>query len=97
MPSYIVVDLNVLDAAKLAQYSQLAAPTVAKFGGKFIAKGAPTSLHGKQLFTNKAVIEFGSEQQAQDWYNCEEYQALIELRNQAMDSQFQLVAAPQKA
>lgn len=94
MASYIVVESNVLDAAKLTQYSQLAAPTVAKFGGKFIAKGASQSLHGKQLFANKAVIEFSSEQQARDWYNSGEYQALIELRNQAMDSQFQLVSAP---
>ena len=92
MSSYIVVELNVLDADKLAQYSQLAAPTVAKFSGKFIAKGAVKSLHGDQTFTNKAVIEFPSEQHAQDWYQSEEYQALIELRNQAVESQFQLVA-----
>lgn len=92
MSSYIIVELNVLDTEKFAQYSQLAAPTVAKFGGKFIAKGAAQVLHGNASFSNKAVIEFATEQQAQDWYNCEEYQALTALRNQAIDSHFQLVA-----
>lgn len=91
MSSYIIVELNVLDAEKLAQYSQLAAPTVAKFGGKFIAKGAAQVLHGDKLFANKVVIEFASDIQAQDWYHSEDYQGLIELRDQAMDSQFQLV------
>ncbi len=91
MTSYVVVESNVLDAEKLAQYGQLAAPTITQFGGKFLAKGAAHALHGNQVFTNKAVIEFASEQQAKDWYYSEQYQALIELRNQAMDSQFQLV------
>jgi len=91
MSSYIIVDLNVLDTEKLKQYSQLAAPTVIKFGGKFISKGVAHALHGELTFTNKVVIEFSSEQQAQDWYNSEEYQALIELRNQAMESKFQLI------
>lgn len=92
MSSYIIVDSNVLDANKLAEYSQLASATVAKFGGKFIAKGAAQALHGNQLFTNKAVIEFASEQQANAWYHSQAYQALIELRDQAIDSRFQLVA-----
>ncbi|EAR59960.1 DUF1330 domain-containing protein [Neptuniibacter caesariensis] len=92
MSSYIVVESNVLDSEKLAQYSQLAAPTVAKFGGRFIAKGPAQALHGDQAYVAKAVIEFATEQQAKDWYHSEDYQALIELRNQALDSRFQLVA-----
>jgi len=91
MSSYIIVELNVLDADKLAQYSQLAAPTIAKAGGKFIAKSPVQSLHGDAAFSNKVVIEFPSEQEAKDWYQGEEYQVLIALRNEAMESQFQLV------
>lgn len=92
MSSYIIVESNVIDADKLAQYGQLAAPTVAKFGGKFIARGAAHPLSGNQLYSKIAVIEFANQQQAQDWYQSDEYQALIELRNQAMDCNFQLVA-----
>lgn len=92
MSSYIVVESNVLNADKLAQYGRLAAPTVAEYGGKFLARGAVQVLHGERLFANKAVIEFPSEKQALDWYRSEMYQALAELRDQAMDSRFQLVA-----
>lgn len=92
MSCYVVVQSSVLNADKLAQYSQAAAPTVAKFGGKFIAKGAAQVLHGDAEFANKAVIEFASEELAQQWYHSEEYQALIALRDQAMNSTFQLVA-----
>ncbi|WP_343229204.1 DUF1330 domain-containing protein [Psychrobium sp. MM17-31] len=65
-------------------------PTVLKYHGKFIAKGNADSLRGKQPFANKAVIEFPTEQHARDWYNSEEYQALIPLRSQALDCQFHL-------
>ena len=92
MSSYIIVDSNILDADKLAQYSQQAASTLAQFGGKFVAKGAAQSLHGAQPFANKAVIAFASEQHAKEWYHSEQYQQLIELRNQAMECQFQLVS-----
>ena len=92
MSSYIIVELNVLDVEKLKQYSQLAAPTVALFGGKFISKGTAQSLHGELNFTSKALIEFASEKQAKEWYHSDEYQSLIELRNQAIESQFHLIA-----
>lgn len=91
MSSYVVVESNILDKDKLAEYSQLAAPTLADFGGKFLAKGAVQSLHGNQPFAMKAVIEFPSEQQAKNWYHSDAYQALAEIRGQAMNSQFQLI------
>ena len=93
MKTYIVVDSNVLNPDKLAEYSNLAAQTVNAYEGKFIFKGESKSLHGGQSFAKKALIEFPSEQLASDWYHSEEYQALIELRDQAMESQFQLLTA----
>jgi uncharacterized protein (DUF1330 family) len=92
MKSYVIVDANVINAEKLAQYGAQAAPTIAKYQGKFIAKGSAESLHGNQPFANKAVIEFPSKQHAIDWYNSEEYQALIPLRSQAIDCEFHLTS-----
>lgn len=90
MKSYVIVDANIINQEKLAEYSEQAVPTVAKYQGKFIAKGNAETLHGEQPFANKAVIEFPTEQHARDWYNSEEYQALIPLRSQALDCQFHL-------
>lgn len=92
MKSYVIVDANVINSEKLAEYSAQAVPTVLKYQGKFIAKGNAESLHGNQAFANKAIIEFPSQQHAIDWYNSEEYQALIPLRSQALDCQFHLAS-----
>ena len=92
MKSYVIVNANVVNPEKLAQYGAQAAPTVAKYQGKFIAKGESQSLHGDQAFASKAIIEFPSQQHAVDWYNSEEYQALIPLRSQALDCEFHLAS-----
>ena len=42
MSAYIIVESNVIDAEKLAQYSQQAAKTVSASHGEFIAKGKAT-------------------------------------------------------
>ena len=91
MNAYIVVESNILDAEKLAEYSTLAAKTVNEFDGEFIFKGPIETLHGETSFTNKAVIKFLSEEQAKAWYHSDHYQALTSLREQAMSSQFHLV------
>lgn len=91
MSSYIIVESNVLDVEKLKQYGQLAAPTVAKYGGEFVVKGKAISMHGDNQYTNRAVIKFTDKATAEAWYASDAYQALVELRNQAMHSQFHLV------
>lgn len=86
--AYVIVESNVRNQELLKQYGQQAAQTVAEFGGKFIAKGSAELLHGKSRFANRAVIEFVSVTQAQSWYQSTKYQALIELRERAMESRF---------
>ncbi|KAF7775185.1 hypothetical protein PCIT_a1316 [Pseudoalteromonas citrea] len=89
--AFVIVESNVKNQELLQQYGQQAGKTVAKFGGKFIAKGPAESLHGKSRFANRAVIEFSSVAQAQSWYNSDEYQVLIELRERAIESRFVVI------
>jgi len=91
MKSLIIVDFTPIDQTHLTQYAQLAAQTIESLGGQFIAKGPIETLHGQSTHTMKAVIEFKDKDTARNWYNSEAYQAIIELRNQGMDSQFHLV------
>lgn len=92
MSAYIVVESNVLDLDKLKQYSEFAASTVARFGGEFLIKSKTEVLHGDNGFNNKAIIRFKDQETAKSWYQCDEYQALTRLRNEAMDSQFHLIS-----
>ncbi len=91
MNAYIIVESKIIDAEKLKQYSQQAAKTVNAFGGEFIAKSEIKLLAGVSQSTNGAVIRFESEKIAEAWYFSEEYQALIPLRDQAMNCTFRVV------
>ena len=91
MTAYIVIGLTPKKPELLQEYSKNAAPTVAKFKGEFLIKGPSAAMHGAVGFQNQAIIAFPSKEKAQQWYESEEYQALIPLRDQAMDSSFLLV------
>ena len=91
MTSLIIVDLTPIDKTKLSEYRALAAETLKPFNGHFIAKGEIEALHGEAAHSMKAVIEFPDRESARNWYNSVEYQAIIPLREQGMQSQFHLV------
>jgi uncharacterized protein (DUF1330 family) len=91
MHSLVIVAFNILKEEKFKEYSAAAAPTVASFGGEFIAKGKPTQLHGDNTFAITAVIKFPDNESAKNWYNSNEYQQIIPLRSEAMDCHFQLI------
>lgn len=91
MSALVIVSFNMLDLKKLKQYSAAAGPTVASHGGEFLAKGAFNTLYGKTNFSMTAVIHFSSVEAATNWYNCDDYQQIIPLRNEAMESHFQIV------
>ena len=91
MSALVMVSFNLLDKEKLAQYSAAAGPTVTSHGGVFLAKGAAKNLQGESNFEMGAVIQFSDTEAALTWYNSEEYQQLIALRNEAMQSLFQIV------
>lgn len=91
MPAFIVVDLTVKNPEKLKSYSQLAAETLVPFNGEFLTKGAIEVLHGEKAFQMKVIIQFPTFQQANDWYQSDNYQNIVELRNEGMTSQFHLI------
>ena len=91
MSAYIIVASSVIDADKAVQYGQLAAKTVANFGGEFLAKGKAKLLAGESSTANSGLLRFPSAAAAEAWYCSEEYQALIPIRDQAMICTFKLV------
>ncbi len=91
MTAHIVIDLTVTDVDKLQKYSALAAQTLIPFGGEFLSKGPIDVLHGESAFTTKVIIEFPDKDNAVNWYGSTEYQAIINIRNEAIASQFHLI------
>ena len=91
MASFVIVDATVINPEKLAEYSAQAMATLELFGGRFIAKGEAEILHGETAHAKKSIIEFPDKESARNWYNSEAYQRLAPLREQGIQSTFQLL------
>jgi len=63
--------------------------TIAKYGGRFIARGAEiVSLEGPQETRRVVILEFPSLEKARQWYNSDEYQAAKKVRAGAAKAEF---------
>ncbi len=74
MPAYGIAVVNVTDPAKYQEYAKLAGPATAKYGGKFVARGAVESvIEGKLPCNRVVVVEFPSIEAAKKFYASPEY------------------------
>jgi uncharacterized protein (DUF1330 family) len=91
MSAYIIVGFTPKNTEQLQEYGASAAPTVANYQGEFLVKGPTQDLQGKYRFKNQVIIAFPTRELAESWYNSPEYQAIIPLRQQGMEADFQIV------
>ena len=89
MSGYVVVNLSVLDSEKMAEYSAVAGPSIKKYGGEVLFKGKSEALSGAR-YDMLVIVRFDSVDKAREWYNSDDYQAIIPTRNMAMKSVFSI-------
>ena len=95
MPAYLMVVAKMKNQEKYQEYAAGARPTVASHGGKIVARGAVKDTLAGDLSGDIALcIEFADADAARAWYQSPEYQAIVPIREQALDAQFLLVEAP---
>ena len=92
MTAYVTAEFTPKDQEMLQAYSAKAATTIAEFEGEFLIKAPIQTLGGKTNFTYKAIIAFPSGELANAWFNSEQYQSLIEIREKGMDANFLLIS-----
>jgi uncharacterized protein (DUF1330 family) len=81
MPAYVVVEIEVHDPAGYEDYKKLAPPTIAAYGGKYLARGGKTeTLEGDWAPKRLVILEFSSLEQAKKWHDSPEYRAAREMR-----------------
>lgn len=74
MPAYAVSMVTVTNPDKYQEYIKLAGPAVAKYGGKFIARGGNTTVMEGEFGYNRLVVcEFPSAERAKEFYDSPEY------------------------
>ena len=87
MTAYIILDIQVTDPVRYAEYKDLATPTVAQYGGKYIVRGGQAeTLEGDWSPARIVVLQFESVEQARKWLDSPEYRPAMELRHQTANT-----------
>lgn len=74
----IVVYESISDEAKLQAYVELAPKAFDKYGAKFLTRGYPSVLKENARNERTVVVEFPSVEQAEAFYESDEYQLALE-------------------
>ena len=83
MTAYIVYDIEVTDPIRYGKYKDLATPTVAQYGGKYIVRGGKTeNQEGDWSPSRIVILQFENVEQAKKWLNSPEYRPAMELRHE---------------
>ena len=81
MAAYLIARLDVADPTLLADYLKATPPVVAKYRGKFVARGGTTvTLEGPRETRRIVILEFPTLDDAQAFYHSPEYTAARKLR-----------------
>jgi uncharacterized protein (DUF1330 family) len=81
MPAYVIAHIDVKDPVKYEDYKKMSPISIAKFGGRFIARGGKTEvLEGNWLPKRLVLLEFPSIERAREWWASEEYAPAKALR-----------------
>ena len=82
MTAYVIFDVEVTNPVEYEGYKQLAAPTVALYGGKYIVRGGQTeTLEGNWSPKRIVVLQFENIERAKAWINSPEYSEARDLRH----------------
>lgn len=89
MTAYIIARVEVRDWDRYRDYMKHTPRVIARFGGRFIVRGAEIhTLEGPPETRRMVVIEFPSLEQAKAFYASDEYGAVKALREGAGEGQF---------
>ncbi len=81
MSAFIVVEIIIKDPENYETVKKLTPPTVAQFGGKYLARGGVTeTLEGVWNPQRIVIIEFDSIEMAKSWWNSDIYAPVKKMR-----------------
>jgi uncharacterized protein (DUF1330 family) len=92
MAFVIVTIREIKDQSAFDEYASKVKPVIESFGGRYVAveRDAITK-SGDWPYVRTVVVEFPSLARAKEWYTSRQYQALIPVRERAIDINFVMV------
>lgn len=94
MPSYLIAFAKLRDAAAVKQYSEAASPTLLRAGGSIVTRGNVETLVGSFEADTCLIASFPTAEALTVWYQSDDYQALISLRDKAFEPTFLVLNSP---
>jgi|SRR5947209_13173138 len=98
MSAYVIALIKVTDPDGYEAYKEMAPPSIAQYGGRYIARaGRSEVFEGAPEAERFVLLEFDTFERAQEWWNSPEYEAAKSLRQRCATSNLMLVeglAAP---
>ena len=92
MAVYVVVNVRVTDPARYEEYRGKVPATIARYGGRYLARGgAVEALEGDWQPERLVVLEFESMERFREWYDSPGYAPPRRLRGEAAATQFAVV------
>jgi uncharacterized protein (DUF1330 family) len=92
MAVYVIVQLEITDPEGFAEYREQVSSQIAKNGGRSIVRGAQVeNLEGSWDPGLLVILEFPTREDADRFYNAEEYQPLLALREHTANSILSIV------
>jgi uncharacterized protein (DUF1330 family) len=85
MTAYVISDVEFLDRALVENYRTLAQAAIAKYGGRYLARGgAVEPVEGGWAPGNVIIVEFPTMARAREWYRSREYAEALEISRRAL-------------
>jgi len=91
MTTYVIVEATVRDKEALGRYGPQAIASIRQSGGEVLAFGPWELIFGEGAYHNGMIVRFADKDTALSWYNSPTYQALLDIRNVALDCRIRLV------
>ena len=82
MSAYVVIEIIIKNPEGYKEYKRLAPPTIAAYGGKYLARGGKAeNLEGDWQPNRIVILQFESFEKAKQWLYSEEYREAKALRH----------------
>lgn len=91
MAAYIIAEVEISDAVVYSSYREKVPATLAKYGGRFLARGGPAEALEGAAPKRVVILEFDSVAAAKRWYDSPEYREARAIRQKASTGRLLLV------
>jgi uncharacterized protein (DUF1330 family) len=86
MAAYAISEVEILDEARGQRYRELAEASIARYGGRYLVRGAQPQVPEGEWSPDErvVVVEFPDMKRLREWYASPEYAEALELRQTAL-------------